>query len=227
MKIPFSQLKTMPRTCRLRGLERKWGGLVGAWKGLGWGLGSIPCDAHSLQLPHYMYIVSEPNAHSLQLPHYMYIVFEPNYIRNASRNAHILRAAKRERERERHPRIKSSLAWRVVSYFSLHQKQTVTKHSLRYTSKTLWAPRGKTHQLLLTSASLDISARTKSIETTARKMRTNYFLTLANTPVSENKNVRFYVSRFSCHVVLFVVFSAASAYHYDPSCSVLKCAMTF
>ena len=99
MKIPFSQLKTMPRTCRLRGLERKWGGLVGAWKGLGWGLGSIPCDAHSLQLPHYMYIVLEPNAHSLQLPHYMYIVFGPSYIRKASRNAHILRAAKSETRR--------------------------------------------------------------------------------------------------------------------------------
>jgi len=68
------------------------------------------------------------------------------------------------------------------------------------------APRGKTHQLVLTSASLDISDRTKSIETTAQKTRTNYFLTLANTPVSENKKVRFYVSRFSYHVILFVVF---------------------
>ena len=66
------------------------------------------------------------------------------------------------------------------------------------------APRGKTHQLVLTSASLDISARTKSIETTTQKTRTNYFLTLANTTVSENKKVRFYVSRFSYHVILFV-----------------------
>ena len=48
-------------------------------------------------------------------------------------------------------------------------------------------------QLLLTSELLDVSARTKSIETTAQKKQTFKFPSLDNTPVPENKKDRFFI----------------------------------
>ena len=39
--------------------------------------------------------------------------------------------------------------------------------------------------------------------------------------MTEDNNVRFYVCRLSYHVILYVVFLAASAYRHDPSCFIL------
>ena len=68
---------------------------------------------------------------------------------------------------------------------------------------------------------MDISTSTKSLETNAKKKQTFYFPALAITPVTENENVRFDGCRLSYHVILYVVFLAASAYRHDPSCFIL------